>query len=62
MILRGQLEILFVVTKQRAQLHLVKTGRTIGDEVEVLAGLESGESVVVRGADLLVDGQPVEVK
>lgn len=61
-ILRGQLEILFVVTKQRAQLHLVKTGRTIGDEVEVLAGLESGESVVVRGADLLVDGQPVEVK
>jgi len=61
-ILRGQLEILFVVTKQRAQLHLVKTGRAIGDEVEVLAGLESGESVVVRGADLLVDGQPVEVK
>jgi RND family efflux transporter MFP subunit len=61
-VLRGQLEILFAVTHQRAQLHLVKTGRTIGDKVEVLAGLESGESVVVGGADLLVDGQPVEVK
>jgi RND family efflux transporter MFP subunit len=61
-VLRGQLEIVFVVANQRTQLHLVKTGRTIGDEVEVLAGLESGESVVVGGADLLVDGQPVEVK
>ncbi len=61
-VLRGQLEILFVVTNQRAQLHLVKTGRTIGDEVEILAGLNSGESVVVGGAALLTDGQPVETK
>lgn len=61
-VVRGQLEILFVVTNQQAQLHLVKTGRTIGDEVEILAGLNSGESVVVGGADLLTDGQPVEAK
>jgi RND family efflux transporter MFP subunit len=61
-VVRGQLEILFVVTNQRAQLHLVKTGRTIGDEVEILAGLNTGESVVVGGADLLTDGQPVEAK
>jgi multidrug efflux pump subunit AcrA (membrane-fusion protein) len=40
----------------------VKTGRTIGDEVEILAGLASGESVVVGGAALLTDGQPVEAK
>jgi RND family efflux transporter MFP subunit len=59
-VLRGQLEIVFVVANQRTQLRLVTTGRMIGDEVEVLAGLESGESVVVGGADLLVDGQPVE--
>jgi RND family efflux transporter MFP subunit len=61
-VIRGQLEILFVVTNQRAQLHLVKTGRTIGDEVEILAGLNSGESVVVGGAGLLTDGQRVEAK
>lgn len=61
-VVRGQLEILFVVTNQRAQLHLVKTGKTIGDEVEILAGLNSGESVVVGGAALLTDGQPVEAK
>jgi RND family efflux transporter MFP subunit len=59
---RGQLEILFVVINQRAQLHLVKTGRTVGDEVEILAGLDPGESVVVEGAALLSDGQPVEAK
>ena len=61
-VVRGQLEILFVVANQRAQLHLVKTGRKIGDEVEILAGLDAGESVVVGGAALLADGQPVEAK
>jgi RND family efflux transporter MFP subunit len=61
-VLRGQLEILFVVANQRAQLRLVKTGRRIGDEVEVLAGLDAGESVVVGGAALLADGQPVEAR
>jgi RND family efflux transporter MFP subunit len=39
-VLRGQLEILFVVTNQRAQLHLVKTGKKIDDQVEILAGIE----------------------
>ena len=61
-VVRGQLEIVFVVTNQRAQLHLVKTGKTIGDEVEILAGLNAGEAVVVGGAALLTDGQPVEAK
>jgi hypothetical protein len=61
-VLRGQLEILFVVANQRAQLRLVKTGGRIGDEVEILAGLDAGESVVVGGAAPLADGQPVEAK
>ena len=61
-VLRGQLEILFVVTNQRAQLHLVKTGKKNDDQVEILAGIEPGDSIVTRGAALLTDGQPVEVK
>jgi len=61
-ILRGQMEILFVVADHRAHLRLVKTGQPIGDELEILAGLEPGESVVVGGASLLADGQPVEAK
>jgi RND family efflux transporter MFP subunit len=59
---RGQMEIVFVVTNQRAQLHLVKTGIRVGDEVEILAGLEAGNSVVLDGAARLVDGQPVTLQ
>jgi membrane fusion protein, multidrug efflux system len=59
---RGQLEIAFVVVNQRAQLHLVKTGKRIGDEVEILSGLHPGDTVVIDGAAQLTDGQPVEAK
>ena len=53
---------LFVVANQHAQLHLVKTGKRVGDEIEILSGLDAGERVVVSGADQLTDGQPVEAK
>ena len=59
---RGQLEILFVVAKQRAHLHLIKTGQRVGDEVEVLSGLQADDMVVTVGATQLTDGQPVEAK
>lgn len=58
----GQLDILFVVTNQHSQLRLVRTGRHIGPDVEILAGLTAGESVVIEGAAVLSDHQPVEVK
>ena len=45
-----------------AQLRLVKTGTRVGDEVEVVSGLDSGEQVVTEGAAALTDGQPVTVK
>ena len=59
---RGQLEIVFVVANQHAQMHLVKTGKRIGDNVEILSGLHSGDAVVIEGAAQLTDGQPVEAK
>ncbi len=59
---RGQLEIAFVVKDQRAHMHLIKTGQQIGQEIEVLSGLESGNLVVVDGAFQLSDGQPVQAK
>ena len=59
---RGQLEIVFVAINGRAQLQLVKTGKRDGDRIEILSGLEPGDSVVIEGAGLLRDGQPVEVK
>jgi multidrug efflux pump subunit AcrA (membrane-fusion protein) len=59
---RGQMEILFVVENQHARLHLVKTGRRVNDETEILSGLDSGDSVVVDDPQQLVDGQPLEEK
>jgi RND family efflux transporter MFP subunit len=59
---RGQMELLFVAVNKRAQLRLVKTGKRIGDEVEVVSGVSPGETVVSEGASQLRDGQPVEAK
>ncbi len=56
---RGQMEIVFAVENQRARLHLVKTGRQLQGETEILSGLDSGDSVIVDNANQLVDGQPV---
>ena len=59
---RGQLEIVFAVANQHAQLHLVKTGKRVGDEIEILSGLDAGHTVITSGADQLTDGQTVEAK
>jgi len=57
---RGQIESVFVVEDGTARLRLVKTGRKMNGQVEVLSGLAGGESVVVRDAHLLTDGAAVE--
>jgi len=59
---RGQMEIVFVVSENKAQLRLVKTGKRIGSEVELISGVEAGEKIVVEGAAMLRDGQPLELK
>jgi RND family efflux transporter MFP subunit len=59
---RGQLELLFVVADGHAQLRIVKTGKRVGNEVELVSGVDAGEKVVTEGADHLQDGQPVVAK
>jgi RND family efflux transporter MFP subunit len=59
---RGQMEMVFVVTNNRAQLRLVKTGKRVGNEIELVSGLASGEAVVTAGAAQLFDGQPVTLQ
>jgi RND family efflux transporter MFP subunit len=59
---RGQMELLFVVADGHAQLRIVKTGKRVGDEVEVVSGLNAGEQVVVEGGATLLDGQRVEAR
>jgi RND family efflux transporter MFP subunit len=58
---RGQMELVFVVNESKAQLRLVKTGRRVGDEVELVSGMNAGEQVVVERADQLRDGQPLRL-
>ena len=55
----GQMERVFVLSAGHAQLRLVKTGAHDGDRIEIAAGLDAGETVVVAPPAALRDGQPV---
>lgn len=57
----GQMERVFVVVEDQALLRLVKTGAIEGQQVEVLAGLDAGEWIVIDSTEVLTDGQPLEV-
>jgi RND family efflux transporter MFP subunit len=57
---RGQMEILFVKADGVARLRLVKTGKTFGDTVEILAGIADGDAVILTDPAGLLDGQRVE--
>jgi membrane fusion protein, multidrug efflux system len=54
---QGQLAGVFVVDQSGvARLRLVKTGRIVGDRVELLSGLNDGEEIVSEGIGSLRDG------
>ncbi|MFZ9932512.1 MAG: efflux RND transporter periplasmic adaptor subunit [Chthoniobacterales bacterium] len=59
---RGQIESVFVVEEGVARLRLVKTGRKMDGQIEILSGLSGGESVVKSDAHLLGDRAAVEAQ
>lgn len=59
---RGQLEQVFVVAGGHISMRLVKTGRAMGNDVEILSGLNDGETVVSNPTLELRDSQPVNVR
>ena len=59
---RGQLDALFVVQDGIARLRLVRLGGSDGASTAIRAGLKPDETVVVDGADALLDGQPVTIR
>jgi RND family efflux transporter MFP subunit len=61
-IARGSGYTVFVVTDGMAQSRRVRLGQAAGNRFEVLAGLEPGEIVVVRGNERLRPGQAVTYK
>ena len=59
---QGQLTGVFVVDEElAAHFRLIRTGRTIGDGVEVISGLKSGQRYVVEPPPGLATGARVEV-
>ncbi|OAI42354.1 hypothetical protein AYO41_00900 [Verrucomicrobia bacterium SCGC AG-212-E04] len=56
---RGQIDIVFVAVRNHAQLRIVRTGKRIDQEVELLSGIEPGESIAIEGAEQLRDGQSI---
>jgi RND family efflux transporter MFP subunit len=59
---RGQMETVFVAAKDHAQLRIVRTGKRTDGEVELLSGINPGESIIIEGAEQLRDGQPITLK
>jgi multidrug efflux pump subunit AcrA (membrane-fusion protein) len=56
---RGHVTSVFVVQEGLARLRLVQVGTATSTDIEVLAGLDAGESVVASPPPLLLDGSPV---
>lgn len=57
---RGQLTSVFVVdTSGIARMRLIRTGKTFGENIEVLSGLSDGEQIVSDGIASISDGTRV---
>jgi RND family efflux transporter MFP subunit len=58
---RGELQGVFVVAQDgRVEYRLVKTGKALGDRMEILSGLAGGEKLATSGTERLRDGVRVE--
>ena len=58
----GQMDQVFVVTDGKAVLRLVKTGLHDGSRVQILAGLDANETVILDAPASLHDGQAVTIQ
>ncbi|SAE89284.1 multidrug resistance protein mdtA [Enterobacter cloacae] len=56
---RGGLDGVFVVRDGVARFRWLRTGRELGDALEVTAGLSDGETILARAADTVFDGTPI---
>mgnify|MGYP000894732837 CR=1 FL=1 len=62
LVLRDGFYYVFVLGDQaRVALRKIEIGQSLPDGVEVLSGLDSGETIVVKGARFLEDGDTVRV-
>lgn len=57
---RGELSMVFVDENHRAQMRMVKTGRSFKDTIQILSGLTPGEKIIVDKVNELKSGDPLE--
>jgi membrane fusion protein (multidrug efflux system) len=57
----GQMEKMFIISDNIAHLRLIRTGIVVGEQTEILAGLEPGEIIATTNISQLIDGQPVKI-
>ena len=58
----GQESYVFAVRDQKIERHAVTLGRKISKQVEVMAGVNPGDELVVSGPANLQDGMKVEIR
>lgn len=58
----GGRSIVYLVREGKLERRAITLGQQRGSDVEVLAGLSEGDSVITRGAENLKEGQTVEIK
>lgn len=58
--MRGQLSIVFVNVGGKADMRIVKTGDVIGDKIEIISGLNGGETIVEKNTDNIKVGDILE--
>ncbi|MCD8569136.1 MAG: efflux RND transporter periplasmic adaptor subunit [Geovibrio sp.] len=59
---RGQLSVIFVVRDGHADMRIVKTGQTFAEGVEIISGLNEGETYVADNASSLRTGDRIEAQ
>ena len=58
----GGQKVVFVVEDETVDRRAISVGRSLGTDVEVMAGVVPGDRIVVSESDGLSDGQRVKVK
>jgi RND family efflux transporter MFP subunit len=63
LVTKGQLEgVLVVEGGNTARFRLVKTAPYDAEKLEILSGVEQGESIIIHSESQIIDGMPVEIE
>jgi RND family efflux transporter MFP subunit len=54
-------ELVYVIRGDKAEARVIKTGYPQGDLIEIVKGLEGGETIATDGAAFLTDGASVRI-